>query len=118
VSIDHHIHVAAGLRDGIKDGGTTRYPGPGFATTPHQVFLAQAAPFLIDEQFYFEDPLDARWFFNEGWKNWLYEYEDEQFVRCGCDRMALWIGGDLVDERGLTVFETPQPRGGGNCDAA
>jgi len=118
VSIDHHIYVSAGLRNGIDR--TVRHPEPGFRTTPHQVFLAQAAPFLIDEQYYFEDPLDARWFWDEGWKDWAYRHDDGNGgAFYGCDRMSLWIGdgapargpGIVVKEptanRGPTVFEEP-----------
>jgi hypothetical protein len=98
MSIDHHIYVPAGMRDsetrkfsefkysslgGLKDAGHPH--------TDHQVRLnhsgAGDVAYLIDEQFYFEDAEDARWFYREGHKRMLYEGEERP------DRMSLFIDG-------------------------
>ncbi len=47
---------------------------------------------LTDEQFYFEDAEDARWFYREGYKRMLYEGEERP------DCMTLWIDGQEVAE--------------------
>jgi hypothetical protein len=66
------------------------------ACTPHQVFLAHGvcgdALVLIDEQYFFEDPEDARWSYTEGYKRMLYKGEKRP------DRMHLWINGEERNE--------------------
>jgi hypothetical protein len=104
MSIDNHYYVAAGMRN-----SKTRYYNlgamgdAGHPATNHQVFLAHGVVelsdgtsgiCLIDDQYYFEDPEDARWFFAEGYKRMLYEGEKYP------DRMALWIDGHEADKRG------------------
>jgi hypothetical protein len=103
MGIDHHYYISAGMResrkrrfDDCRDREAieilTKHGVP-----KHQVFLAhggsEAACYLIDEQFYFEDPEDARWFFREGYKRML--FSDEVAI----DRMALWIDGKEAGKR-------------------
>jgi hypothetical protein len=69
--------------------------------TPHQVFYAHGGAYLVDEQFYFEDAEDARWYYDKGWKH-------DRFVRVPGptdsgpgdeiepDRMNLWIDNQEV----------------------
>jgi hypothetical protein len=98
MSIDHRFYVPAGMRDSdtrkfseFKYSSLGELKNAGHPYTDHQVFLAHGATqntiIAIDEQFYFEDAEDARWFFNEGYKRMLYESE------AAPDRMALWIDG-------------------------
>jgi hypothetical protein len=110
MSIDHHYYVAVGMRD----SETRRFTECRDAEAKkmieergwpeHQVFLAHGATenaiIAIDEQFYFEDAEDARWFFNEGYKRMLYEGE------AAPDRMAMWIDGKEAGEVG---YDTPVP---------
>jgi len=42
---------------------------------------------------YFEDPEDARWFFDEGYKRML--WKGERYP----DSMTLWVDGQEVDNR-------------------
>jgi hypothetical protein len=64
--------------------------------TPHQVLLANEYP--IDEQYFFEDPEDARWFWTDGYEGRL--FLDNEVAPIPYDRMALWIGGEAVATRG------------------
>ena len=72
--------------------------------TPHQVLLAHQQ--LIDEQYFFEDPKDARWFWTDGYKERL--YLDNEGAPMPYDRMALWIGA----QRGLDAGDQQTARRG------
>ncbi len=111
MSIDHHFYVPSGMRDSetrvfseFKYGTLGELRNAGHPHADHQVFLAHGATentiIAIDEQFYFEDAEDARWFFNEGYKRMLYEGE------AAPDRMALWIDGKEAGEVG---YDAPVP---------
>lgn len=67
----------------------------------HQVFLAHSGrtddngityDSLVDEQYYFENPEDARWFYRDGYKGMLHQGEERP------DTMNLWIDGQEVTE--------------------
>jgi hypothetical protein len=107
--IDHHSYVPAGMRNSetrlfseFKFYSLGAMKNAGHSATKHQVFLAHGAVeydnrttmALVDEQFYFEDADDARWFWTEGYKRMLYEGEKYP------DRMALWIDDQEADNRG------------------
>lgn len=105
MSIDHHFYVPAGVRNhperrfsDNKFWSLASMREAGHEATKHQVFIAHGttldADILIDEQFYFEDAEDARWFYREGYKRMLYEGE------AAPDRMALWIDGKEAGEVG------------------
>jgi len=102
MSIDSYIWVPAGTRD-HNSIGYRRYKSweamlvaESPIATSHQVFLAQQH--LIDEQYFFEDVKDARWFWSEGYKERLL-LESGGETPMSYDRMALWIQGELVEER-------------------
>jgi hypothetical protein len=106
MSIDNRISVPAGARNakpGHRNYAWTKYKCgdvfPREKTTRHQVFLAHGANVLIDEQYFFEDPEDARWFWNEGYNERLFLLDEEEGLSAGYDRMALWIDGTLVAQR-------------------
>jgi hypothetical protein len=112
MSIDSRIFVPAGARNRKNDD--PEYPltkikykagdqMPESQMTPHQVFLAHQH--LIDEQYFFEDADDARWFWVEGYKRCLYLDKDGETVM-PYERMALWINGEQIDERGYE----PKPK--------
>lgn len=107
MSIDHVFYVPAGFRNLEPKGTFGEHKdcmhAHQHAWTPHQVFFAHGANFLIDEQYTFEDPEDARWFFDEGYKRMLYEGEPEP------DRMALWINDEEADHRGYKPEERFDP---------
>jgi hypothetical protein len=69
MSIDNRICVPAGARND-KNLRYTKYKCgdvmPLERYTRHQVFLAHGASVLIDEQYFFENEADARWFWSEG----------------------------------------------------
>jgi len=102
MSIDHHFYVPAGMRDSttrrfgeFKYNSYAAMKAAGHPDAIHQTFLAHGevggVVVLIDEQFYFEDAEDARWFHREGYKRVLYDGEEEP------DRKALFIDGHEVD---------------------
>jgi hypothetical protein len=102
MSIDHHFYVPAGMRNSetrrfseFKYNSLGELSHAGHLHTDHQVFLAHSGDgqvgILIDEQFYFEDPEDARWFYHEGYKRMLYEGEERP------DRMSLFIDGQETE---------------------
>jgi hypothetical protein len=102
MSIDNYTWVPAGARHTYKDdqGRTwTTYKSdrqmPDSLKTPHQVFLAHES---LDEQYFFEDPDDARWFWIQGYKGSLFLDQDEKTVIL-YSRMALWIDDVEVDSR-------------------
>jgi hypothetical protein len=108
--IDHHFYVPAGMRNSetrlfseFKYYSLGAMKDAGHPATKHQVFLAHGcvengdgtlSGCLVDEQFYFEDVGDARWFWTEGYKRMLYEGEKYP------DRMALWIDDHEAENRG------------------
>jgi hypothetical protein len=103
VSIDNFIWVPAGIRND-KNIGFRKYKSwaemnaaEAAKDTPHQAFLAHGQV-LIDEQYFFEDPGDARWFWTDGYTARL--YLDHQRAPIAYDRMALWIDGEEVATRG------------------
>src|ERR1700675_125982 len=96
MSIDNYIWVPAGARGdtsmcyrNYKPWAEMRAAEPS-PVPPHQVFLAHQH--LIDEQYFFEAVDDARWFWDEGYKERL--YLDEQGMPMSHDRMALWVDGE------------------------
>jgi hypothetical protein len=104
VSIDSRIFVPTGARNRKPDDPhytltKIKYKAgdsmPESQMTQHQVYLAH----MIDEQYFFEDTDDARWFWVEGYKRCLYLGEDGQTVM-PYERMALWINGWEIDQRG------------------
>jgi hypothetical protein len=106
MSIDNRIFVPAGSRNQKPCEPLTKqkYKAgdamPESQQTPHQVFLAHRH--LIDEQYFFEDADDARWFWVQGYKGCLILDRDGKTVML-YDRMALWIDGEQVDERGYEL---------------
>jgi hypothetical protein len=112
MSIDSRIFVPAGARNRKHDD--PEYPPtkikykagdqmPDSQKTTHQVFLAHQH--LIDEQYFFEDADDARWFWVEGYKGCLFLDRDGKTVM-SYDRMALWIDGEEIEKRGYE----PEPK--------
>jgi hypothetical protein len=105
MSIDIYFWACAGIRDD-KDIDYRKYYSweemlisekqkiPG-----HQVFLAHGANFAIDEQYFFEDPRDARWFWDEEYRYRLFLMDENEGVSAGYDRMALWIEGSPAAKR-------------------
>jgi len=98
MSINHHFYVRAGMRNfetrrfsEFKYNSLGELRDAGHPPANHQVFLAHSGAgdvaILIDEQFYFEDPEDARWFYREGYMRMLYDGEEQP------DRMSLFIDG-------------------------
>lgn len=69
-SIDNRIWVPAGARN-YRNLRYTKYRCsdvmPLEKYTRHQVFLAHRGTLLIDEQYFFEDEAEARWFWKEGY---------------------------------------------------
>ena len=131
MSIDNCIFVPAGARNkkqGDRGYGWTKYKSvremPDGQKTAHQVFLAHQH--LIDEQYFFEAPEDARWFWDEGYKGTLIQNDEAAspgFGKpMGFDRMALWICGEQVAGRGygdIDKFDTETnflPTGERRCD--
>ena len=105
MSIDNFIRVPTGVRND-KSIGYRKYKSWSDMLTSeksdvpkHQVFLAHGANVLIDEQYYFEDPEDARWFWNEGYHGRLFLLDEEEGLSAGYDRMSLWIDGALAAKR-------------------
>ena len=112
MSIDSRIFVPAGARSRKHDDPEylltkIKYKAgdqmPDSQKTPHQVFLAHQH--LIDEQYFFEDADDARWFWVEGYKGCLFLDRDGKTVM-SYDRMALWIDGEEIEKRGYE----PEPK--------
>ena len=62
------------------------------------MFLAHGGNPLCEEQYFFEDEADARWFWKEGYKERLYLIGDGPATR-GYDGMTLWINDRLEGER-------------------
>ena len=102
VSTDRYIWVVAGARTakGRPHYTYTQYDELLAARggSEHQVFLAHGGPNLIDEQYFFEDPVDAQWFWGDGYKERLFLVDNgrEDF---GYDRMFLWLEGKKVASR-------------------
>jgi hypothetical protein len=110
MSIDNCVFIPAGSRNTYKDDhGSTwiTYKSPQQMPTeqrtPHQVFFTHQG---VDEQFFFQDADDARWFWIEGYKGSLFLDQDEKTV-IPYSRMALWIDGAEVDSRCHEPKEKP-----------
>ena len=102
--MDHIYYVAAGMRNdparkftACRDDEARKILNER-GGTPHQVRLNHGATSStpggaldtmigIDEQYFFEDAEDARWFYREGYKQMLYDGEERP------DRMSLFIDG-------------------------
>ncbi len=104
MSIDYLWHVPAG--DRASDNWRKFRPGDkDLPSTEHQVFLAHGGNVLhttmyaIDELFVFDDPADAQWFFEEGYRDLLYEDEGAP------DHMYLNISGETVARKQSNQFE-------------
>src|SRR5437762_12465537 len=104
MSIDNRIFVPAGARHRKPDDpnyALTKFKYkagdrmPESQMMPHQVFLAHQQ--LIDEQYFFEDADDARWFWIAGYKGRLFLHMVGKTLM-SYDRMALWIEGAQVDD--------------------
>lgn len=105
MSIDNYIWAPAGVR-GNQNIEYRKYKSwsdliaSEKAKVPrNQVFLAHGANILIDEQYFFEDPEDAQWFWNEGYQERLFLLDEEDGVLAGYDHMYVWIDGTLMDKR-------------------
>ena len=101
MSIDNCIWVPAGARNDRNTSYAKHKCGdlmPPERYTRHQVFLAHGGNVLIDEQYFFEDEADARWFWNEGYKERLNLLGDGH-INHGYDRMALWVNDRFEAER-------------------
>jgi hypothetical protein len=98
MSIDYFIWVPAGARN-QSNGSNTKYrsetPSPSENCTRHGVSLTHGADLLIDERYFFEDELDARWFWESGYKERLFKAGSEGET-CGYEKMSLWLN-DKVD---------------------
>jgi hypothetical protein len=101
MSIDNRIWVPAGARNN-QNVGDTRYKSgdnsPSESYARHQVALTHGTNLLIDERYLFEEEMDARWFWEEGYKERLFK-SDSRDETCGYDRMTLWLNGELEAER-------------------
>jgi hypothetical protein len=105
MSIDNYIWAPAGTRND-KSVGYRKYKSwaemisAETSSVPrHQVFLVHGANVAIEEQYYFEDPDDARWFWAEGYNERLFLLDEEEGESAGYDRMSLWVEGTLVADR-------------------
>jgi hypothetical protein len=103
MSLDHFIWVPTGARndENLRYQHYYRYAelAARHNGSRHQVFLVHGAPCLIDEQYFFEDPADAQWFWDKGYQERLY-LVDEGSGSYGYDRMSLWIADKEVASRG------------------
>jgi hypothetical protein len=110
MSIDIYFWAPAGIRDD-KNMSYRKYHSDGEMLVSekqkmpaHQVFLVHGANFAIEEQYFFEDPQDARWFWEEGYRWRLFLLDADEGESAGYDRMALWIEGALVAERDTGAY--------------
>jgi hypothetical protein len=121
MSIDHHFYVPVGMRNSetrrfsdFKYSSLGELRDAGHLHSDHQVFLAHSGAgdvaILVDEQFYFEDAEDARWFYREGYKRMLYEGEKcpERLVLCVDDVEQAW----QINGREMK----PEPMNGKDCN--
>jgi hypothetical protein len=102
VSIDSFFYVPAGTlnlplgeRRYLKYKSASEYRAK-HDYTPHQV--AWVAGGVIDEQYFFEDPQDARWFFIYGWKFRDVSYDSRDSGGAGIPPHALWIDGEEIED--------------------
>jgi len=102
MSIDNFIWVPTGTRNN-RDGGDTKYKsgdlGSAVNYTGHQVSLTHGTSVLIDERYLFQDDTDARWFWDEGYKERLFEAGRNGETH-GYERMTLWLNGEFEADRG------------------
>jgi hypothetical protein len=104
MSIDNFIWVPIGARY-TGDGGDTKYKsdlGSASNYTQHQVSVTHGTNVLIDERYLFQDEMDARWFWEEGYKERLFRAGSDG-VTDGYERMTLWLNGKLQAERNKAV---------------
>jgi hypothetical protein len=113
MSLDNYTWVPAGARHTYKDdhgSSWTTYKShgqmPNNQKTPHQVFLAHGDR---DEQYFFQDADDARWFWVQGYKGSLFLHDDKTLLPF--DRMTLWIDDVEVDSRRYERKEEHSLRG-------
>jgi len=105
MSIDNFIWVPTSVRNDKRIGYRKYKSWSDMLTSEksnvpkHQVFLAHGANILIDEQYFFEDPEDTRWFWGEGYNERMFLLDEEEGLSAGYDCMSLWIDGTLVAER-------------------
>ena len=105
MSIDIYFWVPAGIRDDKSIGYRKYYSSEVMLASEkvkvpkHQAFLVHGANFAIEEQYFFEDPQDARWFWEEGYRYRLFILDEDEGESAGYDRMALWIEGAIVGQR-------------------
>ena len=110
MSVDNYTWVPAGARHTYKsDRGRTwpTYKSPAELSdnlkSRHQVYIAHES---LDEQYFFEDADDARWFWIEGYRGSLFLDSDEKTVR-PYSQMALWIDDVEIDSRCNEPKEKP-----------
>lgn len=102
MSIDSFFYVPAGTRNlPLGERRYLKYKSPSEYRAkhdymPHQV--AWVAGGVIDEQYFFEDPQDARWFFTYGWKFRDVSHDSHDSGGAGIPPHALWIDGEEIEE--------------------
>jgi hypothetical protein len=105
MSIDNFIWVPIGARY-TGDGGDTKYKSGDLGSAAnyprHQVSVTHGTNVLIDERYLFQDEMDARWFWEEGYKERLFRAGSDG-VTDGYERMTLWLNGKLQAERNKAV---------------
>jgi hypothetical protein len=105
MSIDNFIWVPTGARYSW-DGGETKYKSGDLASaaicTQQQVSLTHGTNVLIDERYLFQDELDARWFWVEGYKERLFKAGSDGETD-GYERMPFWLNGKLQAQRNNDV---------------
>ena len=100
MSIDNFFWVPSGIRNRNDDTKNNFLKTETPKATSHQVFIAHGGNSLVDEQYFFEDAKDARWFWKQGYKTRL--FLDNENNPNPYDRMALWIDGLEVATRGYS----------------
>ena len=120
MSLDHIYYVAAGMRNdparkftACRDDEARKILNER-ARMPHQVRFDHGdcgdVYALVDEEYFFEDAEDARWFYREGYKRMLYEGEE-----CPA-RLVLWVD-DVEQAWQINGREmTPEPINGKDCN--
>jgi hypothetical protein len=101
MSIDNRIWVPAGARTDQNDCDSKYKSGdlsPSENSTQHEVYLTHGADLLVEDRYGFQDELDARWFWEEGYKKRLSETDSIGGTH-GYDKMTLWLNGKLEAER-------------------
>lgn len=105
MSIDNFTWVPRGARY-KRDGYDTKYKSGDLGSvanyTRHQVSVTHGTNVLIDERYLFQDELDARWFWEEGYKERLFKASSDGETD-GYKRMTFWLNGKLQAERNNDV---------------